>query len=283
MSESSKNPIIPKESEEKLYENQENSKNIVNESFTTCPNTNIQQNTDNLSIKNVLLNLHNNEFINNNYLSIKFSDESHNFIKKYSQPEKIKILNVLSERIGNGIKMAKIKEIIAENNDEDKDFFIIEKIIHLNLLNHYPFVNKKTKRNNSKAANYQHCIACFILYDLDDVKYDCKNRSKNYLYNHFILCNIIEKSLFLNYRQIKREIKNVKLKLKNLQILKEEILEIYERIMKNENSPANEILQTIPEKINKINIRLRKFFELINNQIARLVILDEILHFFIGF
>jgi hypothetical protein len=283
MSESSKNPIIPKESEEKLYENQENSNNIVNETFTTSPNTNIQQNTDNLSIKNVLLNLHNNEFINNNYLSIKFSDESHNFIKKYSQPEKIKILNALSERIGNGIKMAKIKEIIAENNDEDKDFFVVEKIIHLNLLNHYPFVNKKTKRNNSKATNYQHCIACFILYDLDDVKYDCKNRSKNYLYNHFILCNIIEKSLFLNYRQIKREIKNVKLKLKNLQILKEEILEIYERIMKNENSPANEILQTIPEKINKINIRLRKFFELINNQIARLVILDEILHFFIGF
>ncbi len=279
MSQSSQNPNIIneiKESEENDLQHQANSGNFSNQSAITSPINDIQPNSENPLYENALVNYYNNLCQSNNSLPIKLKDESHKYIKKYSQSEKVHILNILSEKVNNGIKMEKIKQMIEKNDDEDKDFFIIEQIINLNLLNQYPLKSKNKKKNNSKAVNYQHCIACFILNDRDDVKYDCKNRTKNYLYNHFILCNEDEKLLFSYYQCIKGIIKKINLKLENLQIVT--------GIMKaRHDAPTNEVIQKCLANVNEVSIVLNKIFEMKDNHIVRFATLEEILHNAIGY
>ena len=114
------------------------------------------------------------------------------------------------------------------------------------------------------------------MYDREDVKYDCKNRTKNYLYNHFILCNKNEKNGLLFYKNVKRGINYMNLNLKKLQ---KNVIEI----MKTYDPATNGELQKCLEVANKVKLLLSKIFEMKDFIIVRFPILEVILHNLIGF
>ena len=177
--------------------------------------------------------------------------------KEYSQSDKAFLLNNLSNIIKNEIKMKKIEEMISKNGEENRDFYVIERIICLNLLVKYPFDYKRKKKNNSKAVNYQHCIACLILYDIEDEKYDCKNRTNNYLYNHLDLCNEKEKFIFCSIKIISMCIKKINSIWKKLN----KAMPLFQNVSNSNDMPYKYIL----EKYNQLKVIFNNEFHIENN------------------